>query len=421
MKAIVLSLLLSVLSLSQAATLELTQGRDSRNPIAVLKFAGAASISQVVQADLDRVGQFIVNYQTSGHLPHTAGAVIPGVWRNDGVNDVIVGQAKPLKNGRYRITFSLIDLFNRNHVDSNPVLSSKAYTVSKSQFRQVAHLISDEIYYQLTGKAGAFSTKIAYVLAVKQGQQRRYKLNIADYDGFKPQTVVSSPEPLMSPRWSPDGKQLAYVSFGRHGSEIYLLNVITGRRTLLLHFPGLNAAPAWSPDGKQLAVTLSRNGTQDIYVLTLANKHLAQLTHDSAIDTEPCFAPDGKSVFFVSNRQKTPAIYRLTFSSGVVSRVTYNGDYNVTPTVMPDGKHLVMIHKNDQGYTIAKQNLEDSVMLVLTPAGLLQSPSVSPNGSMILYANQSGQGRLAIVSSNGKSHWQLPALNGNMQEPSWSP
>jgi len=401
-------------------TLELTQGHDSRIPVTVVKFSGNALVSQIINDDLDHSGQFIMQYQTSGEMPHSASEVMPAFWRNQGVNDVIVGQVTPVSDDRYQVTFSLIDLFSQAQ-DSSPVLVSKRYTVSSRQLRLVAHAISDAVYYQLTGLRGAFSTRIAYVLEKQTDMGTRYYLNVADYDGANVQSVVSSSAPLLSPRWSPDGHQIAYVSFGKRGSEIYLLNVVTGQRILLLHFPGLNAAPAWSPDGRQLAVTLSRSGTQNIYLFTLANKRLQQLTDDASIDTEPCFTPDGKSLFFVSNRHETPEIYRYDLDSGDVTRITYDGDYNLSPHVTPDGKMIVFIHQDNDSYVVAKQELQSGTLTMLTDAGLAQSPSIAPNGGMIIYSDQSGVGRLAIVSANGLSHWQLPGLNGNMQEPSWSP
>lgn len=421
-RALLLLALVSMVQVSaQAKTLELTQGHDSRLPIAVVTFSGNTNVSQVISDDLSHTGQFIVQNQTTGDLPHTAADVLPSFWRNQGVNDVLVGQVVPVSGHRYEVSFALIDLFTQSQ-DSSPVLVSKRYTVNANQLRQVAHAISDAVYYELTGNPGAFSTKIAYVLEKHGDMGSRYYLRVADYDGANPHKLVSSPVPLLSPRWSPDARQIAYVSFGRHGSEIYLLNVTTGQRTLLLHFPGLNAAPAWSSDGRQLAVTLSRSGAQNIYLFTLASKRLEQLTDGSAIDTEPCFTADDKSIFFVSNRHETPEIYRFDRSSQDITRITYDGDYNLSPQVMPDGKTIVMIHQADDGsYIVAKQDLQTGVLISLTQAGLAQSPSIAPNGGMIIYSEQSGEGRLAIVSANGLSHWQLPGVNGNMQEPSWSP
>lgn len=422
MKKINLLLVLLVFAtITQAKrVLELTQGHDSRLPVAVVTFSGNSMLSQVISDDLNHSGQFIVQTPTSGDLPHTANDVMPSFWRGQGVNDVIVGQVVPTSDGRYQVTFSLIDLFSQAQ-DSNPVLVSKRYTVNSHQLRQVAHAISDVVYYQLTGMQGAFLTKIAYVLERHDDLGSRYYLVVADYDGARSQKIVSSVMPLLSPRWSPDGKQIAYVSFGRHGSEIYLLNVMTGQRILLLHFPGLNAAPAWSPDGRNLAVTLSRSGTQNIYLFNLAAKRLEQITDDASIDTEPCFSSDGRSLFFTSNRHDKPEIYRLDLNTQEITRVTYDGDYNVSPQLTPDGKTLVMIHQmDDNGYAVAKQDLQTGNLTTLTSSGLFQSPSIAPNGGMVIYSDQSGEGRLEIVSMNGLSHWQLPGVEGNMQEPSWS-
>lgn len=408
--------------LSFAATLELTKGHDARVPIAIAQFSGEPMVSQVVGKDLTNVGRFQVQTVQSGSLPHDVDEVDFSRWRGMGVDDLLVGSVKHQSNGKFLVSFSLLDLFNQGGAGASmdPVLVSKQYEVNSNQLRAVAHAISNDVYYELTGESGAFATRLAYVLASEDA--KRYYLKVSDYDGYNAKTLVSSPVPIMSPRWSPNGRQIAYVTFGDKGSEVYVVNIFTGKRTLLVDFPGLNAAPAWAPNGKQMAVVLSKSGAQDIYLLDLSQQSMQKLTHGTSIDTEPTFAPNGKLLAFVSNRQGSPEIYLLDLETGDVNRVTYDSRYNTTPAFMPNGKALVMIHKVGSLYAVALQNLQTNVLKVLTKPGLLQSPTVAPNGSMIIYANQNGgDGRLLLVASNGKAHASLPKTVGNMQEPAWSP
>jgi len=165
---------------------------------------------------------------------------------------------------------------------------------------------------KLTGKKGVFSGRIAYITTNNQGnKQQSHQLQVADADGFNPQAVASSVEPLMSPSWSPDGKKLAYVSFERKSAAIYVQTLATGERTRVAEFPGINGAPSWSPDGTRLALTLSKDGSPDIYVLNLSTRSLNKLTRSFAIDTEPAWSPDGSSIVFTSDKGGKPQnLYR---------------------------------------------------------------------------------------------------------------
>ncbi|GAB4391500.1 MAG: Tol-Pal system beta propeller repeat protein TolB [Gammaproteobacteria bacterium] len=406
-----------------ALTLELTQGVVAALPIAVVPFAGQPAdntnnISDIISQDLQNSGYFRVipakNYQ---QLPHQVGDVHYGYWRNLNIDNVLVGDIVPLSHHRYQVKFALID------IPQQKVLFNRQITVTASEYRRLAHYISDLIYNKLTGIPGIFSTRIAYVVVQRTANKpTRYILEVADADGYGAKPLLISNEPIMSPAWSPDGKQIAYVSFENNRSQIYVTEVATGKRRKIAAFNGINGAPAWSPDGTRLALVLSKTGHPKIYTLDLASGHLQQVTEGWSIDTEPDWSPDGQSLLFTSNRGGKPQVYQVNLLTQQVKRVTFKGNYNASAQFTQDGKSLVLLHRQNNRFSIALLDLGSDRLEELSRSDADESPSISPNGKMILFATRDqGQGILSVISTDGRIKLRLPARQGDVQEPAWSP
>ena len=252
----------------------------------------------------------------------------------------------------------------------------------------------------------------------------RYALMVADSDGYNPQTIVRSAEPLLSPSWSPDGRKLAYVSFERGNSAIYIQDIATGAREPVTTFRGVNASPSFSPDGSKLAVSLSRSGNPEIYVMDLASKGLTQLTNHFSIDTEPRFSADGSTIYFTSDRGGRPQIYQVPVTGGTATRVTYQGNYNATASISFDDKKIAVAQGSGNTYRIAvmDRSLGSARWSTLSPGSLDESPSFAPNASMLLYAAREGRrGVLYAVSADGRVRQRLVLADGDVREPAWSP
>ena len=403
---VLLSILFSCASYAEL-TIEITQGRDNPTKIAVVPFAWAGSlltddIADIVQNDLYRSGRF--SPLPAGDmlsLPHNKKEVFFRDWRALDVEYVVVGNIKKASDGRFTITFSLVDIYREKE------LYSETYNAAENRLRDVAHKVSDIVWQQLTGTPGAFSTKVVYVSAVNQTNgQFNYRLMMADADGARPLKVLESKEPILSPTWSPNSKELevAYVSFEGGRPAIWRHKLRTGEREKLTNFSGLNSAPAWSPDGKRMAMVLSKDGNPDIYIMDLATKNLQQVTaHNISIDTEPEWLADGKSIVFTSNRGGSPQIYQVTLESGAIKRITYEGNYNARAKLIPDGSGIAMVHRQGEDFKIALQSLKNDTIKVLSHtnvSSLDESPTVSLDGAVQL---------------------RLPAYDRDVREPAWSP
>jgi len=421
-RSVVLLCLLLPSWLQAALTIEITQGVDGAVPIAVVPFGTAGitppqDVAGIIASDLARSGRFApLARQNLVARPVESSQVRFQDWRTLGAENLVIGKLETLGPDSYRIQFRLFDVFRGRQITGYSLPANSA------QLRYVAHRISDIIYEQLTGQPGAFATRIAYVISGTKNGKKEYQLQLADSDGYNPQTLLTSAQPLMSPAWSPDGRKLAYVSFENRRAAVFVQDIFAGTRTELSAFAGINGAPSWSPDGQSMAVTLSRDGNPEIYSMRLSDRKLKRLTSSAAIDTEPVWTPDGKNIVFTSDRGGSPQLYRMSAQGGRAQRLTFEGSYNTSADIAPDGKSLALVHGQDGRYRIAVLNLETGLLRVLSDGRLDESPSFAPNGSMIIYATETGhRGVLAAVSSDGRFRQRFSLRQGNVREPVWSP
>ncbi len=408
--------LLAYSSLAAAVLeIEIIGAGENQIPIALVPFGGdeklATEINQVVAGDLQRSGLFRL-VDPAGKSPHAVSEVNYADWQVRGADALNVGQANVLPDGRIEVQFRLLDVVKQTE------LGGHAVSAAAGQVRAVGHRISDLLYEKLTGDRGVFSTRIAYV----NRQGSRYKLIVADSDGYNEQVVLSLTEPIMSPAWSPDGSHLAYVSFENGHAAVYVQSLYTRQRKLIANFEGSNSAPAWSPDGALMALVLTRDGSSQIYLVRPDGTGLRRITFSGAIDTEPHFSPDGQSLLFTSDRGGSAQIYRMAVSGGPAERMTFGGGNNYSPRYRQDGKAFVFAHRENGQFYIANQDFQSGQMELLTAGGWEKKPSYAPNGKLILYASEGrGRGILATVSSDGRVKQNMYTQSGDAREPVWGP
>ncbi|KFD17934.1 MULTISPECIES: Tol-Pal system beta propeller repeat protein TolB [Tatumella] len=404
--------------------IEITQGVNTARPIGVVPFQwtgtgpAPADIGGIIAADLRNSGKF--NPLDRSRLPQeptTAQQVQPAAWSALGIDAVVVGQIQANADGSYQISYQLVDTAG----SPGTVMSQNSYKVTKQWLRYAAHTASDEVFQKLTGIKGAFRTRIAYVVETNGGQFP-YELRVSDYDGYNQFVVHRSPEPLMSPAWSADGNELAYVTFETGRSALVVQNLSNSTIRTIADFPRHNGAPAFSPDGKKLAFVLSKTGSLNLYVMDLASGQIRQLTNARYNSTEPTWFPDSETLAYTSDQAGRPQIYKMNINGGTPQRITWQGGQNQDADVSPDGKFMVMVSTASGAQHITKQDLETGAVQQLTDTYLDETPSLAPNGTMVIYGSTEGYNSvLQLVSTDGRFKARLPATDGQVSSPAWSP
>ena len=421
MKLSRLSIFLALfISLSANALLEvnIVKTRETAFPIVIAPFEIAGSstnvdIAKIIRDNLNRSGQF--NALSTETL--VTNQIDFNFWQEHKKDAVVFGKIEQVSNKVYNIYIYIYDVF------SEKSLYQKKIRVHNSGFRRIAHFLSDKIYYVLLGQKGSFDTRLSYVTVTENyGGGKTYKLQIADSDGYNPQTVVRSSGPILSPAWSRDQKKLAYVSFKNNRSEVYVMTPFMKTLPIKLpKFDGIASSPTWHPSGESLALTISKQGNKDIYLYHFKSKKLERLTKNISIDTEASFSPDGNKIAFTSNRSGQVQVYIKDLKSGKISRATFEGRYNAKPVFSPDGKDLALIHRVGKDYRLALLDIASRDLTVMTQNKSDESPNFSPNGGMIIFStNRDNKGILSIISLHNNQIVELMQKEGEVREPSWS-
>ncbi len=426
----VLLLLLVSISAQAELSIQITQGVDNPIPIAVVPFAWEGSgvlsedVADIVVNDLEQVGEFLsLSPGNMLSLPSEENEVFFRDWRILAQDYLLVGKIDRAPGSQLvQVQYEFFD------INREMKLAGEVLTGSVAQLRDIGHEISNVVYELVTGTRGAFTTQILYIVSEELGPGNTiYRLEKSDYDGQRAQVLLESGEPIMSPNWSPNGEDIAYVSFETTLPRIYVQNIATGQRRQITNYPNINSSPVFSPDGNKLAMVLSKDGNPEIYVQDLVSNELMRITNHPSIDTEPSWTVDGRSLVFMSDRTGQPQIYQMELGASdmYVERLTFDCFQCMKGNFLPDGVNLVHVRREtrqDPNYQIAIYNIETLRVITLTDTSLDESPSVAPNGSMIMYATKfAGRGVLDAVSIDGRVKFRLPSSQGDVREPSWSP
>ena len=411
--------ILFILAFSNALTseliLEITQGTEDPYRVAILKFEGDEKVSndidKIIRNNLKRSGEFnLFANEDLLSLPTNETEVIFNDFKILNIDYLVIG--KIIKDG---ISISVVyNIFDINK--GKKIRTSTVYGIPNKN-RQLGHYVSDGIYEEITGMKGISSTKILYVT-----ENKNFNLMVADADGSNEQILLKSNDPIISPAWSPDSKKVAYVSFETGMAKVYIQDIATGERELAIENSSQISSPSWSPDGKFLSLTMYQDGNAEIYILNLKNRNLTRLTNHFSIDTESSWSPKGSKIMFTSGRSGSPQLYEIDLRrfNAKPKRITFDGNYNAKGSYLPNNEGFIFVHRENKNFQIAIKYFNENFIRPLTNAQLDESPSISPNGNVIVYAiKDDGMSMLAGVTLSG-AKFRLPAKMGFVREPAWS-
>jgi TolB protein len=401
--------------ISSELYLEITQGTQDPYRVAVIKFNGdyqiSSEIDQIIKNNLIRTGEFnLFDNDDLLSIPNNEDEIIFNDFRILNIDYLIIGSLAS-ESSNIKAEYQVFDIKK-----GSMVRSSTVYGIPNKN-RQLAHYISDGIYEEITGIQGIASTKILYVT-----QNKDYRLVVADADGKNEQILLESSEPIISPSWSPDSKKVAYVSFETGMAKVFIQDIASGDRELVIENSSQISSPAWSPDGKFLSLTMYQDGNAEIYILNLKNKNLTRLTNHYAIDTESTWSKKGSKIMFTSGRSGSPQLYEINLrkSNARPRRITFDGNYNAKGTYLPNNEGIVFVHRADVNFQIALKYFDENFIRPLTESQMDESPSISPNGNVIVYSiKEEDLGLLSGVTLSG-AKFKLPATEGSVREPAWS-
>jgi len=419
-KYLILSIFLAQPIISELV-LEITKGSNNPYSVALINFEGSKSatneITNTIKNDLNRTGEFkILENNKLLSIPKNVENINYSDFKILGIDFIVMGSVIEEDRSNISATYKVFNVKKESQIRS-----SKVFGVP-NKLRQLSHYISDGIYEEITGLKGVASTRLLYVTEELSKDRSFFKLIVADADGSNEQILLRSSEPIISPSWSPDSKQVAYVSFETGMAKVFTQHIATGKREIVLENKFQISSPSWSPNGKYLSLTLYQDGNAEIYILNLKNKNLTRLTNHYSIDTESSWSPNGSKVMFTSGRSGSPQLYEINLRkfNSKPKRVTFEGNYNAKGSYLPNGEGVIFVHRKNSNFQIALKYFNENFVRALTNSKLDESPSISPNGNVIIYAiSENGNGLLAGVTLSG-ARFRLPIQNGEVREPSWS-
>jgi TolB protein len=422
-KNLVLAAILLFPTLSYAELfLEITKGSEDPFKVAMIPFEGNSRVSKqlnnIMRNDLIRTGEFaVLDEELLLPVKMIEDELVFNDWKLLGMDYLVTGTIVK-SNNSLDINYEIYDIHKKRKVRS-----SKVFGIP-NQIRQLAHYTSDGIYESITGIKGIAATRLLYVNEIKDFKQiSTYKLMLADSDGANEKILLSSSEPIISPSWSPDGKRVAYVSFETGIAKVFIQEISSGKREAVLSKDTQISSPSWSPDGKYLSLTLYQDGNAEIYILRLRDRTLTRMTNQFAIDTESSWSPKGNKILFTSGRSGSPQIYELDLRklNPKAKRISFEGTYNAKASYLPKEEGIIFVHRSNDGlFHIALKYKKENFIRVLTEAKMDESPSVAPNGNMVIYGiKEENLSMLAGFSLSG-AKFKLPASNGEVREPAWS-
>lgn len=412
-------------------TVDIVRGFAEPLPIAITDFHSdtaeqaqiGADISKVISDNLARSGLFQPIDQRA-FIQDTA-SVQNGPrfadWRLINAKALVSGGVEITPDGRLRVFYRLWDVLAEQE------MTGLGYTTTQSNWRRIAHIISDAIYKRMTGEDGYFDTRLVYVAESGPQDRRVKRLAIMDQDGANHQFLTEGQNLVLTPRFSPTTQEITYLSYENNRPRVYLLDLQTGRREVLGDFPGMTFAPRFSFDGNKVVMSMAEAGNSDIYTMDLRTRQVRRLTTSPAIDTSPSFAPDGSRLVFNSDRGGAQQLYVMNADGSDVRRISFGQGRYATPVWSPRGDLIAFTRMHQGTFYIGVMKPDGEGERMLASGFLVESPTWAPNGRVLSFyrterATSQGQqrSRLYTIDLTGFNEREvITPLDAS--DPAWSP
>ena len=404
---------------------DITQGTLKPIPIAVLQFFGdderyAAEMTGVVSADLESSGlfkplepsSFIERLRDMNARPRFRD------WRVIGAQALVVGRTGRAPDGRYFADFRLWDVLSQSE------LASRRFFADANDWRRLAHRVADQVYERLTGEKGYFDTQIVFIDETGPRDRRRKRLAIMDQDGANVRLLSQGNELVLTPRFSPNSQEIAYLQYINDQPRVFLMNLDNGMREMVGNFPNMTFAPRFSPDGQRVVMSIGDGGAASIVEMDTRSRRTRRLTQTQAIDTAPCYSPDGRNIVFESDRDGGQQLHVMSADGSGARRISYGDGRYATPVWSPRGDLIAYTKQAGGNFLIGVMRPDGSGERILTEGFHNEGPTWSPNGRVILFFRESqganGGSRLFSVDLTGynERRMQTPSF---ASDPAWSP
>ncbi len=420
-------------ALAQSAEITVDRARAEPIPIAIPNLVGAGGetaqlgrdIAGVITNNLARSGLFraidraAFVSQGAGDVPNFAN------WKVIGAQALVTGKVDSQGGDRVRVEFRLWDILPQTQIQGT------AYTATTSNWRRIAHIISDVIYERLLGEKGYFDTRVVYIAGSGPRDRRVKRLAIMDQDGENNRFLTDGSALALSPRFHPTRDQIAYMSYVNNRPRVYTFDLGSGRQQMLGNFEGITLSPRYSPDGNSIIMAQTRGAGSEIVQIPVAGGAPRRLTDagGGAIDVSPCFSPDGQQIVFESDRGGEQQLYVMSASGGGVKRISFGQGRYATPVWSPRGDLIAFTRMTGGSFAIGVMRPDGSGERILSESFYVEGPTFAPNGRVIMFWRETpardarGSGfssRLVSIDITGFNERQMTTPT-DASDPAWSP
>ena len=337
-------------------------------------------------------------------------------WRSKGAKVLVTGFVQARSDGR--ITFGCYAY----DVDKGREVARKGFVVAPDEWQRAAHKCSGLAYTAVTGAPGSFDTRIAYVAETGPSGARIKRVAIVDSDGSNHRYLSAGETMALTPRLSPNGRQLAYVSFTGGTPHVRIRDVDGSNDRALLQPGSMSFAPRFSPDGKRIVFSMSVVGNVDIYTVQSDGSLPRRLTTSPGVDTDASFSPDGSRIVFESDRGGLQQLYVMDARDGSGQRrLSFGGAAYAAPDWSPDGNWIAFTRRDPGGRRVGIVKADGSGERLLTAGPADEGPSWAASSRELLFQRSDPAGNSSLLRASVDGGDPRPvALPQGASDPDWS-